>query len=57
MVFLVANAATRAWTARLFTALGTPQLTWWINATASSENSVSERPASQCAQGGEAQID
>ena len=44
MVLLVANAATRAWTARLFTARGIPRLTWWMSATASSENNVSGRP-------------
>ena len=41
-----AKAATRAWTARLFTIRGRPRDTWWISATASSENNVSERPAS-----------
>ena len=45
MVLLVANAATRAWTPRLFTARGSPRLTWWIRSAASSLNRVSERPA------------
>jgi len=44
--FFVANAAINAETARLFTCLGSPRETSWISATASSENSVSERPAS-----------
>src|SRR5215211_6929836 len=46
MAFLLAKAATRAWTARLFTARGSPRDTWWINAVASSLNRVSDRPAS-----------
>src|SRR5659263_628435 len=45
MALPVAYAATRAWTARLLTARGMPRPTWWIRAIASSENSVSERPA------------
>ena len=41
-----ANAATSDWTARLLISRGSPRETWWIRATASSLNSVSERPAS-----------
>lgn len=36
MLFLSANAATSAWTARLLTARGKPRLVWWMSATASS---------------------
>jgi hypothetical protein len=32
--------------ARLLTARGSPRDTWWMRARASSENKVSERPAS-----------
>jgi hypothetical protein len=46
MVLFVANAATRAWMARLFTARGGSRPTWWIKVIASSLNRVSERPAS-----------
>ena len=46
MALLSAKAATRDCTARLFTARGRPRLTWWMSPTASSENSVSARPAS-----------
>ena len=44
--FVVGEAATRDCTARLLTARGRPRETWWISARASSENRVSERPAS-----------
>ena len=40
-----AKAATRDCTARLLTARGRPRDTWWTRARASSENSVSVRPA------------
>src|SRR6266545_3713517 len=46
MALFAANAATRAWMARLFTARGRPRETWWMSATASSLNKVSARPAS-----------
>jgi hypothetical protein len=45
MVLSAANAAIRDWTARLFTARGRPRPVWWMSAAASSEKSVSERPA------------
>ena len=41
-----AQAATRAWVARLLTARGRPRAASWMSATASSLNRGSERPAS-----------
>jgi hypothetical protein len=46
IAFFEANAAINEDTARLLTWRGRPRETSWINATASSENRVSERPAS-----------
>ena len=37
MLRLVAYAAMSDWTARLFTARGSPRLTWWMSSVASSD--------------------
>ena len=47
MFLRAAQAATRAWVARLLTARGRPRAASWISATASSLNSGSERPRSE----------
>lgn len=46
IAFFCANAAISDCTARLLTSRGRPREAWWISATASSVNSLSERPAS-----------
>src|SRR5258708_38828230 len=46
IVLLAAKVATRACSARLLTARGSPRLVWWIRVVASSLNSWSLRPTS-----------